>query len=291
MTAVSTSLYHPTFGRSLRVTIAPRPADDEQATAQTIALMSDYARQAASSPAIAAAAELATHGTRTKADKARAIFAWVKRRVRFVEDDAAAEPLEGLQGIEPANAEVVIYPADLLQMPAPAGDCDDHATLTAALLLAAGITPEFVTIAADASTPDYSHVYTRARLSPSCAIALDTSHGPRPGWEATPTGKKRVWRIEPMQPRLGAVAPWVQDLIKTGTQTTAEIFKERYGQAPAGTYKQTAEGGIYYRQLPGASDFAFPGASLAVPTSGSTLLLIGGVFLFGLLAIGLMKSR
>ena len=283
------SVYHPSFGRLVNCHVAERAAGDEAATAQTVALMMDYARRAASSPAIQAAAEIATGGAHVDAEKARGIFSWVKRRVSFVEDDQTAAPL-ALQGIDPSQAEVIIYPPDLLAMPAPAGDCDDHATLTAALLLASGITPEFVTIAAEAGNPDYSHVFTRARLGPSRAIALDTSHGPHAGWEATPTGKTRVWRVDlmPQQPRLGAVAPWVQDLIKTGATTTAEIFKERYGQAPEGTYKQTSEGGIYYRQPANAGALAFPGASLSVPTSGSTLLLIAGV---AVLAIVLLRPR
>lgn len=285
--APSQAVFHPSFGRLVNFQVTARADGDEQATAQTIALMMEYAKRASVSPAIQAAAEIATQGARLESDKVRGIFAWVKRRVRFIEDDEAAAPLASL-GIDPHQAEVVIYPPDLLAMPAPAGDCDDHATLTAALLLASGITPEFVTIAAEAGNPDYSHVYTRARLSPSRAIALDTSHGSVAGWEATPTGKTRIWRFDlmPQQPCLGAVAPWVQDLIKTGATTTAEIFKERYGQAPEGTYKQTAEGSIYYRQPANAGALTFPGASLNVPTSGSTLLLIAGV---AVLAIVLLK--
>lgn len=166
----------------------PQPDDDERATARTVALMDHVARASASHPLIQAATQQAVAGAPDPAERARRIFWWVKRRVHFREDAEQAR-LAGLPA--PNEAELLIWPADLLAMPEPAGDCDDHATLVAAMLIAAGIEPELVTIAADPSDPSrYSHVYARARIG-RARIALDTSHGAYPGWEAKAQGKKK----------------------------------------------------------------------------------------------------
>lgn len=83
------------------------------------------------------------------AELARAIFWYVKKAVRFRDD--------------PDHDELLIAPAILLAMPTPEGDCDDFSMLTAALLEAARIPWEFVTVAADHDSPGrFSHVYVRA---------------------------------------------------------------------------------------------------------------------------------
>jgi transglutaminase-like putative cysteine protease len=174
------------YAAAVRAQIWPQPADDEQATARTISLMWQVARQSAQHPLIQQATAQATAGARSARQRAEQIFWWVKRHVRFTEDEEHAHAL----GLAP-DTELIIWPADLLTMARPAGDCDDHATLVASMLMAAGIEPEFVTIAADPERPDtYSHVYARARVD-GATIALDTSHGAHPGWEARPQGKKK----------------------------------------------------------------------------------------------------
>jgi hypothetical protein len=75
--------------------------------------------------------------------------------------------------------------------------------LCASMLRSLGIDSSFKTVAAERTTPDlYSHVYVVAH-TPEGDLSLDCSHGPHPGWEVTPTGKTRIWRIEAMQ-HLGA---------------------------------------------------------------------------------------
>jgi hypothetical protein len=204
--------------------------------------------------------------------EAAAIFDWIKAHVSFREDAEPARPLAGL--IDPATTEVLIRPADLLNMPHPAGDCDDHAMLASTMLLSRGIEPELLTIAADPATPDlYSHVYARARLAAG-PFALDTSHGPRPGWEAPTAGKTRTWRLQEMR-TLGAIN-WeaiLPQVIKAGT----DIATARYGQPPEGTYKQEGPAGsVYYRQPQNAGPLQFPGLQA---TGGYTWILVGlGVF-------------
>lgn len=181
------TIHWPEIG-AVRFQTWPQPEDDERATARTIALMDQVARASVSHRIIQAATQQAVAGASDPAERARRIFWWVKQRVRFREDAEQAR-LASLPA--PEQAELIIWPADLLTMREPAGDCDDHATLVAAMLLAAGIEPEFVTIAADPSEPGrYSHVFARARIG-HARLALDTSHGAHPGWEAEAQGKKK----------------------------------------------------------------------------------------------------
>jgi len=176
--------------------------------------------------------------------------------------------------IDPQTTEVLIRPADLLSMPDPAGDCDDHAMLAGAMLLSRGIEPELMTIAADPATPDlFTHVYTRARLATG-PLALDTSHGEAPGWEAPAAGKSRRWRLQEMT-TLGGI-DW-SSIINTSVKAGTEILTARYGQPPEGTYKQAGPAGsVYYRQPQNAGPLQFPGLQA---TGGYTwIVVVLGVF-------------
>lgn len=278
------SVIHPSFKGAARYEVEPRKEGDEAATGQTISLMRTLAEEDSRHPAIQAAADIATAGARQRADAAAGIFRWIKARVLFREDSETAAPLAGI--LDPADAEVLIRPVDLLNMDQPAGDCDDFATLTASMLLAADIRPEFRTIAADPESPDYSHVYCRAILPGGRVMALDTSHGPEPGWEYPQHSKAKSWSF-PRMKRLGAMPDWGIDLLKIGAQTGSQIATARYAQPPAGTYKTGADGSVYYRQPEGASALAFPGAGINVG-GGSTfsLLLVAGAVA---LLIGVLK--
>ncbi len=267
-------LYHPDFRGLVNYEIEPRPDDDDQATAQTIRRMWILIGVDAKSEIIRRAANQAAGTSPDPRKEVESIFAWVKRHVRFREDSAAVAPLAGLDA---AFAEVLIRPVDLLTMPQPQGDCDDFAMLTAALLLAVGIEPELVTIAADRSQPGtYSHVYARAIL-PGGAIALDTSHGMWLGWEAPTAGKSKIWRLHEMnQPALGAI-DW-NALIEVGANTAAKITTARYGQPPVGTYSQSAAGDIFYRQPANAAALAFPGISANIGGGYTWILVAVAVF-------------
>lgn len=279
--AVALAPIAPTWAQgSPRHTTHQQPDDDEAATARTIALMQRHAIEDSGSPIIQAAAEIATRGARSMRAQAEGIFRYVKARIVF-QQDADTARLAGLP--DPDRTELLIRPLDLIQMERPAGDCDDYAQLTAALLLARGIEPAFRTIEAEPSTPGiYSHVYCVALL-PEGALAMDTSHGPRPGWEAPPTGKAKTWRFPTLMQQLGAVPTWAQDLIKLGAETGASIASARYGQPPAGTYRQGADGSVFYRQQPGEGPLQFPTAQF---NSGSmTWLIVAGIAVVAVLAL------
>ena len=257
----------------MRYQLAARPDNDELATAQTVAAMLRYVEADATSDQVrAAVAEALVDTPLDPRAEAAAIFEWIKRQVPFREDSEAARPLSGV--VDPLTTEVLIRPADILEMPAPAGDCDDHAMLASAMLLSRGIEPEVVTIAADPTAPDvYSHVYARARLAGE-RLAMDTSHGEYMGWEAPTAGKSRTWRLSEMR-TLGAI-DW-GTLLTKGVDITGGILTTRYGTRPEGYYEQSGPGGkVTYRQPQDASPLQFPGLQA---TGGYTWILVGlGVF-------------
>ena len=274
----SPPFHHPWFGRCrVRATVVEQPAADEARTQHTVTLMAAYVREDSRAPSVRQAAYDAISGLERRDPRAEAVavWDWVRRRVRFLEDRKLASSLAGVDADE---AEVLVRPVDLLAMPQPAGDCDDFSMLVASMLRALGIPASFRAVAADPAQPEtYSHVYVVAEL-PDGELALDASHGPRAGWEAPPAGKTRTWRIDEMPSTLGGIEiDWGQ-LIEAGSQTGFDILKARYGQPPAGTYIQrTPQGEIFYRQPRNAPPYTFPGGGFGLtPSNTTTLLLIVG---------------
>ena len=257
------------------MTIAGLPPGDDEATAITIAHMAHYAKQDSLSPIVrrAAAEAAATAQSNGAADIAESVFRWIQRRIRYQVDQATASPVWQ----DADNTEVLIRPVDLLTMPRPAGDCDDFSMLCASMLRALGIETSFKTVAADPAAPHlYSHVYVVAH-TPQGQVALDTSHGDRPGWEVRTAGKSRLWRVEDAMSQLGALPDWATELIKIGGQTGAKIAEARFGQPPAGTYIQRGDE-ILFRQPKGSAPFAFPDVGVNAGGGGfGTMLLVVSV--------------
>lgn len=285
----------PAYLHTVKKRLIARPAGDEAATEQTIGLMRALAVADSHSAVVKAAVDVAGQGAVTEESLVERIWQWVKRRVRYLEDEKIAR----LAGVpSPDDTEVLIRPAELLRLPHPAGDCDDHAMLVAAMLTSAGVRASFKAIEADPRFPGaYSHVYVIAH-TPSGPVALDTSHGPACGWEAprAPGSKARVWSVPMVQDateaaQLGAVAPWVQDLIKTGVNTTSSILQTRLGQPPAGVYTQGADGSVYYRQQPGSGPLAYPGVGVGVGGSFPSWLVLAAIGVVGLAIIASGSKR
>lgn len=144
----------------VRVTRTPLPAGD-RGTRRTLEAMSALARQWAMQPIVRDAALAAIRGAGARAHQplaeARAIFRYVRDRVRFTQD--------------PIGTEWVQSPRVTLET--LSGDCDDMATLTAAMLRSVGIPSRFRAVAVDRSRPrSFSHVLTIARLQ-GRDVALD----------------------------------------------------------------------------------------------------------------------
>jgi transglutaminase-like putative cysteine protease len=98
-----------------------------------------------------------------------AIFAFVRDRVHFVRDILGVETLQGPR-----------YTLHVM-----AGDCDDRATLLAAMIRSLGIPAEvsFRVVAANPSTRAFSHVYVTTVMGGK-RVALDPTYATnRPGFE------------------------------------------------------------------------------------------------------------
>ena len=321
------------FPDGARATRYRQPSNDEGATASTIGMMFQLARADAQAPRLQAAAEIATAGARNPAEALQGIFDWVKARVHFREDaDAAA-----LAGLQDPDTELLIRPVDLLAMSQPAGDCDDFATLTAALLHAANIEPAFRTIAAEKGNPNYSHVFAVAVTPNGETIAMDTSHGAGPGWQAPPAGKSKLWRhsmktlrglaadsagltigqpgyqpltdpgnsgydpaqdwrnydfsgsdagVAPASSASGTDWSSLSNPVNTLTNAFSSVFKT-VAQNQPGSYVRGADGSISYRAPASGAALSLPGLG----TSGSSLYVIGGLLLAGIVALKVLGSH
>lgn len=155
----------------VRATLYGLP-DGDQGTRATLTTMQRLAEAGARDPDVRATAiEIVTaagaqgHDPETQAG---ALHEFVRDRVLFVSDVAGVETLQS--------------PRVTLRV--MAGDCDDRATLLAAMLRAIGIPSRFRVIAADPRRPrSFSHVYVVARVG-SRDIALDpTYRSNAAGWQ------------------------------------------------------------------------------------------------------------
>jgi len=267
------------FPAGAKIQAIARPASDDHATSDTAAIMAEVIRQDSRHPAIAAAAAAAVAGRPTVADKLTGIFEWIKTRVLFRDDAEAARNLQGFTLARPEDTEVLIRPADLLQMFTPAGDCDDFTMLAAAMMRASGIPAALATIAADLRDPGtYSHVYAVAH-TPAGDIAMDTSHGPGPAWyaAAAPNGKTQLWEIDGPMKNLGSTPDWAAQLLAAGT----DIAKM---QATPEGYYRGSDGTVYRlpEQPTNANPFLYAGSAQAGSGSGTLLLIVivAAVFLY-----------
>lgn len=176
------------------------PYNSDQSTADTIVIMRRLAHQYAGDPSVrAAVAQALSAGAATDRDTACAIFWWVRHNVAFVEDETLMYEQLGIQA-DQLDKELLIPPPLLLAMPQPMGDCDDFSLLTASMLLAAGLRPYFVTVAADDSMPrKFSHIYICVRLEDEQShLCLDSGNRlpmVPPGWESSKVSRKAIWTL------------------------------------------------------------------------------------------------
>lgn len=111
-----------------------------------------------------------------------ALFNWFKRRVKFCED--------------PKSIELIQRPDELIRQVSTegkaCGDCDDASTLGAAILLALGHKPVFITVARGGN---FKHVYWGVRDPVKGLIPLDPQEFDRVGDEADNVSRRRVWEV------------------------------------------------------------------------------------------------
>ena len=118
-------------------------------------------------------------GNRDYECKAKAIYNFVKKYIRFERD--------------PYGVEMVQEPFVTLKR--RAGDCDDHATLITALYGSIGFPYAFKTIKADKTRPDeFSHIYAVVHLPKKGWVGADTSVDQASfGWEPQKYSSSKLW--------------------------------------------------------------------------------------------------
>ena len=138
-----------------------------------------------SAPILNTAAQIQASGP--TGDPVTDTFHYIKNRVGFRQDEQLGAPMRG--ELDGDVVEVLIRPRDLAQMDTPLEDCDGFASYGPAVLRALGVPCSFVTVAADNREPGrFSHVYA-ACYPDGQRVALDSSHGPYPGWDSIDTGQ------------------------------------------------------------------------------------------------------
>jgi hypothetical protein len=172
--------------------IQPISSDADTQVAQTIADMRRYAVEDAAGPQIQMEAQQAVRESGGGGDPIYAVWAWVKARMRFVQDADTGAGIQ--QALDDDVVEVLIRPRDMHTW--GQGDCDDYVMYGAALLIALGVPVAFATVGADAGAPDlYTHVYLVAYPVGGVRTPLDLSHGQYPGWETPNVSRMREWPV------------------------------------------------------------------------------------------------
>ncbi len=188
------SMYHPAFDADVRYTTQELSDDPDTQVAQTCSLMAQYVREDAHSPEIFTDCVSASNAA-DPATVAADCWAFVRSRIRFVNDDVTAGPFAGM--FKHPIVETLCRPRDMsTRQGQRTGDCDDFSMYLAALLTANKIPCKFCTVAADSADPSrYSHVYVVAYPNGQ-RLPLDASHGQYPGWEVeNKYGKRCEWNI------------------------------------------------------------------------------------------------
>ena len=191
---------HPELGL-VRYSVTPVSDHPDGQVEATIGLMRQYATEDATTAQVQRDAIQAVNAS-PGLSPAEAVFWWVKSNVRFVYDEHTTGMFQA-QVTSPV-VEALIRPVDmsaLVRQGRAQGDCDDFAMYTASLLAAVNIPSSFVTVAADPGSSNFSHVYVAAYTDRG-RVALDTSHGPAPGWEYDSANRVQEWPVNQHAPKL-----------------------------------------------------------------------------------------
>lgn len=224
--ALSGSLYHPILQDQVRYSSVVVPDEPDEQVRTTIGLMCQYANEDAQCPGIQNEARRiwgACGGD--EREMVWAVWKLVRGKIQFLRDEQTSQAIEAFtsrtyEGMDKPIIEVLVRPRDIdtLKPGRRIGDCDDYSMYGAALLLALGIPCAFVTIAGDPRSPgQFTHVYVaaypkRSEGDPGAGrvrVAVDASHGPKCGWEATevrPGARVREWPLNnPFSGDIGGV--------------------------------------------------------------------------------------
>lgn len=154
---------YPVAHRTLRGAISYGLPGGDRGVAKTMQLVRSLVDCAIKNPYVnRAAIEILQRSGAAQYDQtaaARAVYDWVRRNIRYVQDPVGKE---------------TVRPADVI-LEVRAGDCDDiNGVLIPSLLGTIGITTRGVTIAAAPESDDFSHIYAEALLNGQW-VALDAA--------------------------------------------------------------------------------------------------------------------
>jgi transglutaminase-like putative cysteine protease len=172
------------------VTLAPTDLlEGWQATAgsapTTLGRMAANIRASLKDPAVVEVARgiIAGVAPRDCVGQARAIRAWVDRRFRFVRDPLGVELLE-----TPA-----FHLSRIKQYGFVQGDCDDAATLTAALGMAVGLPATLHAVAFFERDAPFAHVFTLLHPPGAAPVEQDITH--QAGKKRPPISRELTRRV------------------------------------------------------------------------------------------------
>lgn len=147
----------------------------EAGTRETLNLMGGLVRKYKTAKAIRELALVISLNVPAKnwPREAAAVQTWVRANIRYTKDVSGVETLQS--------------PIQTLRL--RQGDCDDHSTLTAALLEAIGHPTRFIAVGFSAGR--FNHVLTQTKIGPNW-LAVETTENYRLG-EMPPNIKNRMY--------------------------------------------------------------------------------------------------
>lgn len=165
-------------------TIIKIPTGDA-GTAETVRLMARCIRQGSTSPHIRSMAVSVAMHYKNDVDKARAVFNFIKSRMRYVRDNALMETL--------STADLQVR--NFVQSGFASGDCDDHVILLGSLLVSIGYPVRIVTVRVRPGFGSFDHVYLEALIRGTW-IPMDGTNKRMPmGWAVPNPSRIKKWSI------------------------------------------------------------------------------------------------
>lgn len=170
-----------------------RHLDNDSLTAMTINRMKDLSARSVASPHLREVVwELGCQNTSDGVVRAKLVFDWIRRNMRFVQDYVLGHKWLG-DWDRAMDCEVLVSPDLMVTMDRMEGDCDDFAMMGMALLSICDVAAVFVTIKGDPRFHDeWSHVYLECMLGGKW-IPFDASYGRYLGWETDTYWQKHRW--------------------------------------------------------------------------------------------------
>jgi len=166
-------------GSAMRVPLA----GGDDGVADTVEAMTKIVLNAHEREATKQQAWEITRGLPGVAAKLEALFRWFRERIAFCRDPKTVERIQ--------HPELLLF--EIMNTGTACVDCDESATLAAALILGAGLKPVFVTVS-ETAKGNFTHVYAGVRVPDGRVIAFDPQETAAVGEEA-PHKRRKVWDI------------------------------------------------------------------------------------------------